>query len=299
MQNRVRLLQGATALLYFGPLLAGLGGFGWAVVPVFAGIFLFWLVIIRPQEFPRSLADWARPDALIALAARGATQLLLVLVCFGIGRGIGGVLGSLPTIPPMLPVGISFLAIPLARLLYDPWQAKPMDKLLEDALAKIESGGAAQSGDRAYAEAVTAPLNGLPDDAGESELESHLSALRTLTDEGVTFEVLLSRVQNGEASMAGKRALMIMASDGALLARADRPDMPADMPMQAMNALGADAALVARMAERLLTALRQDPKIWVRCPNLGFLEGLRAKLPAASAAISALEAEISAQAAQG
>lgn len=295
MQNRVRLLQGATALLYFGPLLAGLGGFGWAVVPVFAGIFLLWLVIIRPQEFPRSLADWARPDALIALAARGATQLLLVLVCFGIGRGIGGVLGSLPTIPPMLPIGISFLAIPLARLLYDPWQAKPMDKLLEDALAKIEGGGAAQSGDRAYAEAVTAPLNGLPDDASESELESHLSALRTLTDEGVTFEVLLSRVQNGEASMAGKRALMIMASDGALLARVAKPDMP----MLAMNALGTDATLVARMAERLRTALRQDPKIWTRCPNLGFLEGLRAKLPAASAAISALEAEISAQSAQG
>ena len=31
MHNRLRLMPGATALLYLGPLLAGLGGFGWAM----------------------------------------------------------------------------------------------------------------------------------------------------------------------------------------------------------------------------------------------------------------------------
>ncbi|MDZ4097043.1 MAG: hypothetical protein U1D35_19280, partial [Paracoccaceae bacterium] len=122
MHNRLRLLMGANALLYFGPLLAGLGGFGWSLVPVFAAIFVLWLIILRPQEWPDSLADWRRPETLVALAARAAVQLLLVAVCFGIGRGIGGVLGAVPPFPVMLPIAISFLSIPLARLIWKPVQ---------------------------------------------------------------------------------------------------------------------------------------------------------------------------------
>ncbi|EEW26144.1 hypothetical protein [Rhodobacter ferrooxidans] len=121
MQNRLRLLRGANALLYFGPLLAGLGGFGWPVVPVFVVIFMLWLVILKPQEWPRSMAEWSQPETLVALAARGAVQLLLVLVSFGIGRGLGGVTGALPNLPTMLPIAISFLSIPLARMIWDPW----------------------------------------------------------------------------------------------------------------------------------------------------------------------------------
>jgi uncharacterized membrane protein YgcG len=121
MHKRLRLLKGANALLYFGPLLAGLGGFGWPVVPVFVVIFMLWLVILKPQEWPRSMAEWSQPETLVALAARGAVQLLLVLVSFGIGRGLGGVTGALPNLPTMLPIAISFLSIPLARLIWDPW----------------------------------------------------------------------------------------------------------------------------------------------------------------------------------
>lgn len=293
MQNQLRLLKGATALLYFGPLLAGLGGAGWAIVPVFAGIFLLWLIILRPQEFPQTLAEWSRPEALVACCARMAVQLLLVLVLFGVGRGIGGVLGSLPNIPYMLPIGISFLAIPLARLIWDPWKAGAMDKLLDDALSQIEgSSGNMQGGERAYVEAVTAPLNGLPDDVTEAELESHLSALRTLVDEGMTYDVLLTRVQSNEASVAGKRALMLMASDAATVDRMARRGVP----LQAMTGLVSDPDLIARMAERLVMALRQDPDMWGHCPNMGFLEGLHAQLPSAKSAIAGLQAEILAQA---
>ncbi len=293
MQNQPRLVKAATALLYFGPLLAGLGGAGWAIVPVFAGIFLVWLVVMRPQEFPQTLSDWTRPEALVAASARMAVQLLLVLVLFGIGRGIGGVLGSMPNMPAMLPIGISFLAIPLARLLWDPRKAAEMDKLLDDALAKIESGpDTLQGGDHAYAEAVTAPLIGLSDDVTEAELESHLSAMRALVDEAMTYEVLLARVQTNAASLAGKRALMLMASDAGSLGRLAKPRVP----MQVMDVLGADAALIERMAERLITALRQDPNLWQNCPNMGFLEALHAQHPSAKPAIAALQAEILTQA---
>jgi UDP-3-O-[3-hydroxymyristoyl] N-acetylglucosamine deacetylase len=139
MQARLRLLKGATALLYFGPLLAGIAGFGWRVVPLFVAISLLWLFILRPQQWPRKLADWSRPEALIALLTQSVVQLLLVAVSLGIGRGIGGVLGVMPAIPLMLPVAVSFLSIPLARMIWDPWRADAGEVVLDEALARLES----------------------------------------------------------------------------------------------------------------------------------------------------------------
>lgn len=291
MQNRLRLLQGATALLYFGPLLAGLGGFGWAVVPVFAAIFMLWLVIIRPQDFPRKLQEWMRVEGLVAFAARAAVQLLLVLVCFGIGRGIGGVLDSLPAFPLMLPIAVSFLAIPLARLIWNPWQADTMDELLDNALGQIEASPT-QHGSRDYAEAVLMPLNGLPDDVSADELGSHLSAIRALVDDQVVFDVLLDRVMGNEASVAGRRALMVMGSDGEAIERMTGANIAA----RAMEALAPDGELLEQMAERLVHALRQDPDIWRDCPNTAVLESLHAQVPQARSAIAALQAEMEAQA---
>jgi hypothetical protein len=290
VRNTSRVVKGANALLYFGPLLAGLGGFGWAVAPAFALIFMLWLVVMRPQDFPRSWADWLRPAPLVAVAARLAVQLLLVLMCFGVGRGLGGVMNSLPPIPMMLPISLSLLAIPLARLVWNPWQTAAMDDKLEDALTKIEDVGV--GGDRAYADAVLTPLLNLPDQTTEEALEHHLSALRALVDEAMTFSVLLDRVEGGDASVCGRRALMIMASDGAALDRMGITNAPG----RVMQALGADTGLVARMAERLVHALRQDSEIWPDCPSVAFLEGLAALVPDAAPFIAALEAEIMAQA---
>ena len=116
MQNRLRLLMGATALLYIGPLLAGLGGYGWAIVPVFLLLFLLWLFILRPQQWPRSFHDWTRYQAWATLATNATVQLLLVTLLFGVGRGIGGALGIKLPLGEMLPISISFLSIPLARM---------------------------------------------------------------------------------------------------------------------------------------------------------------------------------------
>ena len=133
MHNRPRLLMGATALLYAGPLLAGLGGFGWATVPVFTAIFFLWLVVIRPRNWPHRLADLRRPEAWLTLAAATAVQALLVVICFGLGRGIGGVAGTLPPFALLLPLAVSFLAIPLARLIWDPAKGVPMETVLDVA----------------------------------------------------------------------------------------------------------------------------------------------------------------------
>lgn len=142
MHNRLRLLKGATALLYLGPLLAGLGGFGWALVPVFAVVFLLWQAFLRPQEWPRSFADWQRPDAMLAFAARAAVQVLLVVLCLGIGRGLGGALGVLPPFPMLLPLAASLLALPLARLLRDPPQTVQIAGLLVEVPASADPSDA-------------------------------------------------------------------------------------------------------------------------------------------------------------
>ena len=139
MGNRLRLAMGAGLLLYLGPLLAGMAGSGWPVVPVFTAIFLMWLVILRPQEWPDRLADWQRPEALVALAARAVVQIFLVALCFGIGRGIGGVLGVTLGLPVLAPIAVSLLAIPLARLVWNPAEAAALDLALDDALRQVQA----------------------------------------------------------------------------------------------------------------------------------------------------------------
>ncbi len=120
MQNRLRLLRLATAVLYFGPLLAGLIGQGWGMVPVFVVIFLLWSVIVRPHLWPGSLPDLMKSDALVAMAALIATQILLVVVLFAVGRGIGGVLAVEPVMPAYLPAALSFLSVPVSRMIWNP-----------------------------------------------------------------------------------------------------------------------------------------------------------------------------------
>lgn len=121
METRRRLLMVANALLYFGPLLAGLAGLGWGYVALFTAIFVLWLIILQPYEFPINRAEWMTLDAWVAVSARAVVQLLFVVILFGIGRGIGGTLGAMTGFPATLPLAISFLSIPVARMIWDPW----------------------------------------------------------------------------------------------------------------------------------------------------------------------------------
>jgi len=134
MAIRARLLQGATALLYFGPLLAGMAGFGWAMLPPFVSIFVFWLMLLRPHQWPQRNRDWLSLQILAGVATIVLTQVLLVAVLFGIGRGIGGVAGHLPMFHPFLPLGLSFLALPLSRLVWNAERAAARGVRLDEVL---------------------------------------------------------------------------------------------------------------------------------------------------------------------
>ena len=87
MLTRMRLVKGATALLYIGPLIAGLCGLGWDMVAPFAAIFVVWLMVLRPEQWPTTPGEWLTGQAWLAALAQVLSQVLLVGVLLGIGRG--------------------------------------------------------------------------------------------------------------------------------------------------------------------------------------------------------------------
>lgn len=289
MKKRLRLLMGATALLYLGPLVAGLAGYGWPVVPVFTVIFVLWLIVMRPHEFPATLTEWLSPTGLIGALARIAVQLVLVALCFGIGRGIGGILGYLPAFPLAFPLGISILSIPLSRLLWNPVKERELDKFLDQALTQIDGAVkevSASPADPKLAESLMQPLNGLPPDESDAKIWDHLTQLRGSVDEDLMLDVLLRWAEENRAAPPALRALMLLGSDGGVIERSVEPALP----VLVLRAIQQDAALVAGFARRLTAALAEDEDLWGVCPNEIFLESLIDRHPEAAADIRALMA---------
>lgn len=231
MTTRLRLLQGATALLYLGPLLAGLSGHGWAMALVFAAIFVLWSIILRPHLWPRP-AEALRAEAIVPLAALVATQVLLAVLCLGLGRGFGGVMGLRPDLPFWFPAALSFLSVPLSRLAWTR-PATGFDPLLHRAPSQRAEGTAP----------LLAALARLPQDASEADLLAYL-----LATEADPAEILAAL-----APMPGPvaaRARLILVTEPSLaepLAGQGAPARlwpfdPADLPLFATRALALLAA---------------------------------------------------------
>ena len=270
MQNRLRLLMGATALLYLGPLTAGLGAFGWSVVPIFAAIFLLWSFILRPHQWPRHAADWAKAEALITLITQAAVQTLLVAILFGIGRGIGGVLATLPPFPLMFPIAVSFLSIPLARMIWDPWKDRDIDRFLDDAIARVHTSPTADgNANLAMARRLIAPLADLGDDVTNTTVAQHLLAMSSHAPDGDIRQALLERQHTGQASRAETVALILHATDGALI-----ETVGGDGPTLTLAVLPRDPDVIALFARRLTETLNEDPDLWGRCPSVDHLAEL-------------------------
>ena len=286
MQARLRLLKGATALLYFGPLLAGIAGFGWRVVPLFVGIFLLWLFILRPQQWPRTLADWSRPEALIALLTQSLVQLLLVAVSLGIGRGIGGVLGVMPAIPLMLPVAVSFLSIPLARMIWDPWRADTGEVVLDEALARLEAEEDPADDLKRRTEVaarMVAALDRLPAEAAPGLLADHLHAMATQTSHEALRVALMDPIYDGSATAVVRRAAAVHATDPAVV------DVlkGSTYPMAVFRAL-TDGSTLALFAARCADLVAQKPERLADCPDPEDVMALAARVPGAAAELAAL-----------
>lgn len=288
MNIRLRLLKGATALLYFGPLLAGLGGFGWGVVPVFTAIFLLWLFILRPQQWPRVLADWAAPEALIALLTQAVVQVLLVAISFGIGRGIGGALGALPAFPLMLPLAISFLSIPLARMIWNPWAMEGAEVQLDEALAQLDAGEPAAPDFQArlaMATAMVEALDRLPPDSPVQVLAEHLAAMGTQVPAEALRVALMDPIYDKSASALRRRAAVVHATDGGV---ADA--LSGTRYAQALFRELADPDLLQLFAERCGGMIAADPARAQDCPEVEDIRAAATRHPRARAALLALAA---------
>lgn len=293
MHNRLRWLMGATALLYIGPLMAGLGGYGWPLVPVFLVLFLLWQFILRPQLWPRQFHDWTQYQAWATLFSNAAIQLLFVALLFGVGRGIGGALSFVPPYGEMLPVAISFLSIPLARMIWDPWKANEMNNLLDNAIDQIaHPANPVEASELRTARRMIAPLAELPDDTPPAVVAQHLLALSAHAEPAYIRMALLERAR-ADASWAELIAMILHSTDPDLIVQ-----ISGDGPTLALNLLHEKPELVALFASRLAAAMPQDPEIWGKSPSSELLQIWLEKLANTSAELPLLELIAATNAAQ-
>jgi hypothetical protein len=214
MLTRMRLLKGATGLLYIGPLFAGMCGFGWGLVAPFTFIFVVWLMVLRPEQWPSTPQEWLTGSAWLAALAQVLSQVALIAILFGIGRGIGALSGFLPVVNPVLPLSISFLAIPLCRMLWDAREAADHGYFLD---ADAEAAHAP----RAVAEAGKAivPLLNLPDDAPAAQVAPALSRALSVATADLRLKALVAALTNPARShLALRQGLILWASEPEVVA---------------------------------------------------------------------------------
>ncbi len=256
MTTRLRLLQGATALLYLGPLLAGLAGHGWGMALPFAAIFVLWSIILRPHLWPRP-TEALRAEALVPLASLIATQALLVALCFALGRGFGGVTNLTLAVPFWFPLALSFLSVPLSRLAWSE-PAPGFDPLLH-RLTEVEPEGP---------QPLMTALARLPATASELDLAAHLMASRA--DPQAVREALAAA-----PGPVAARARLIHATD---------PDMAAFFAgtRYAASLFPPAPEEMALFATRSLRVLEDDPALAADFPTPEALTAAAALVPEAA-----------------
>ncbi|MGP3698344.1 hypothetical protein [Rhodobacter sp. NSM] len=258
LQLRLSLLF--TALLYLGPLFAGIGRHPWPVVPGFVALFVMWTMVMRPAQWPRDLAGWKKPEALLRVAATVAMQILLVVVLHAIGRGIGALLPEAASIPVSMPLTVALLSIPFSRLTLEPEKLAflrgHLDEVPDDLAVELES----QRADR-----LVAPFLRLPDDTDEVELMKRLVALAPSLTSAALLDALDRALRNtGGPCLAARRALILQATS---VAAADTCAGRAE-PVRALRVAEGHRNLLHLLTMRLQDLLRQRPQVEDDCPTI-------------------------------
>ena len=258
MVNRATLLRGATALLYLGPLLAGMAGLGWPLVPVFTLLFLLWLLVLRPETWPEHDREWLAPRPWIALAARTAVQFLLVLLCFGLGRGIGHVLGFKPAIPFWLPAGLSVLAILLGRLVWSPARRAELDAFLDDALRQMTAMPLADRPRQDWPGRF-GPLLSLAEETPDYRVDEALIDAIGTEDSGGNLRLLARHLRfSEEEQLVLRRAIVRLATDPAT---ADLLKGTSGVT-EAFFVAGQNPALLGEFLSRAESLFADRPDLW-------------------------------------
>ncbi len=251
MPFRLRLLKGATALLYVGPMFAGISGMGLGVLSPFVAIFLVWLLVLRPEQWPSTPDEWLTPAALGAVLTLLLSQILLVCVLLGIGRGIGAAAGFLPVVNPLFPLAVSFVAIPLCRVLWDARAAANEGVFLDDAAEAAEAP-------RALAEAGAAivPLLNLADNAPDADVNAAMSRAMTAMGASLRLDALVAALARPSRSHAAlRRALVLWSSEPEIVASGAVPSGMAN----AFAITGGDGDLLRLYVPRALALIAAFP----------------------------------------
>lgn len=263
MKNRLLLIKLLTLMLYGGPLLAGLSGQGWNVLPAFAAIFVLWQIVMRPADWPRDAARWREGPVVVGALARAALMLVLVTVMFGIGRGIGGVAGHLPAIPAGATLALSFLSIPLSRMIWNPAKAAEMDAFLDDALLQVQGLNAGIEDPEAAAAAIE-PLLLLPDDAPDATARAGVQDILTRGSTPLRMRALTERLTAAPgAHVAARRGLILWSTDRKVAERFIGTAIQADAFIVAQG----DPALQGLFADNALPLLVADEELYWDFPS--------------------------------
>lgn len=249
MTMRRRILMGLNALLYIGPLLAGLAGQGWNMVPLFSMIFLLWLSVIQPGDWPHGRDQWRQRDRQLSVVTQSVVHVLLVVVLFTVGRGLGGILGVLPLYHPMLPVTLAFLAIPMARLA----GAIPVPPVTKEAAADARLQAAVR---------VTETLNALPHDVDHAVIEAHMKAIAAEIGAEDLREALIARAKGGEAGITTIRALVNLASSATWA-----PSLDQTAAERVFAAFSGDASQAMYFATAMNSHVSSRPELASHCPS--------------------------------
>lgn len=278
----------ATLLLYLGPLLAGLAGHGWGVLPVFTLIFLCWLILLRPTLWPKTVEGWKATQPWVDLATRALVQAVLVILCLAIGRGLAGVVGHLSATPLWLPPALSLIAVGLARAAFSPAEMAEMDALLDEAIESIESveKAAVTPPDPALGAAAEA-LAALPSGTSETETAEALDRLTARFAHADLLDALTLRLGTmAEPPKPALRAVVMLATDPAAAEKAlGRNDQA-----RAFQSAGTDEELLDLFARRCMLALAEEPDSWFDCPSSTSVREAadRAEDPQTAGALAAL-----------
>jgi hypothetical protein len=209
MLTRLRLLRGATALLYVGPLFAGISGLGWGMVAPFVAIFVVWLMVLRPEQWPATADEWLTWPGMGAALSQVLSQILLVSILLAVGRGVGAVAGFLPMVDPIFPLAVSFLAIPLCRILWDADEAADLGIFLDEEAEAAHAPRAAADAAKAIV-----PLLNLPDAAPDAQVQPMVAKVMDVARPDLRLSALAAALAQPDRSHdALRRALILWASE--------------------------------------------------------------------------------------
>lgn len=146
MGLKFRIYSLMAAMLYLGPLLAGLAGAPEFLAAVFVAIFTLWVMVMRPAIWKKIGAQGTPLGLALHLGAITLMQALLVILCFGLGRGLAVLLGGTLDLAPVVPVALSGAALLVGRLMWNPERAAGSDAFLDEAIQSLNDMGGNRSG---------------------------------------------------------------------------------------------------------------------------------------------------------